>query len=101
MISAVAPTYPRQARIDGIEGSVAFGFRIDAQGRPFDLRIESASPVGVFEREARRALLRWRFAVPTDHDDSQRLRHAFDFRLAGQAAAEAECVTPVGTRICR
>ncbi len=101
VISAVAPTYPRQARIDGIEGSVAFGFRIDAQGRPFDLRIESASPVGVFEREARRALLRWRFAVPTDHDDSQRLRHAFDFRLAGQAAAEAECVTPVGTRICR
>lgn len=100
-IQAPAPVYPRDARLQGVEGSVSFSFRIDAAGRPADIRIESSNPSGIFDRAARRALVRWRFTVAEAHDPDRRLRRGFDFRLGSANVATAECVTPVGTRICQ
>jgi TonB family protein len=100
-IHAPAPVYPRDARLQGMEGSVSLSFRIDAAGRPADIRIESSNPSGIFDRAARRALVRWRFTLPEAHDSDRRLRRSFDFRLGSANVATAECVTPVGTRICQ
>lgn len=58
----VPPNYPQRALAAGIEGEVQLAFTISAEGRVENLRVTKAQPKGVFEREARRAALRWRFA---------------------------------------
>jgi protein TonB len=58
----IAPNYPRRALAAGIEGEVTLVFTITADGRVENLRVTNADPAGVFEREARRAASRWRFA---------------------------------------
>jgi protein TonB len=58
----IAPNYPRRALAAGIEGEVTLVFTITADGRVANLRVVDANPVGVFEREARRAASRYRFA---------------------------------------
>ncbi|HDZ57951.1 MAG TPA: energy transducer TonB [Pseudomonas xinjiangensis] len=58
----VPPNYPQRALASGIEGEVTLAFTITPDGRVEDLQVTHAEPVGVFEREARRAAARWRFA---------------------------------------
>ena len=58
----IPPNYPQRARTARIEGEVALAFTITAEGRVENLRVTHAEPRGVFEREARRAAGRWRFA---------------------------------------
>lgn len=58
----IPPNYPRRALAAGIEGEVTLAFTITADGRVENLRVTNADPAGVFEREARRAASRWRFA---------------------------------------
>jgi bla regulator protein blaR1 len=102
-----APTvYPRRARIDGQEGSVVLSFALGRDGRPEDVRIESASPAGFFEAAAREALRASRFEYRSEHA-GQTFHRQFDFKLAS-AEEEIEtgdrsgrCVPPLGTRICR
>lgn len=57
----IPPNYPQRALAAGIEGSVTLAFTITAEGRVDNLRVIEAEPPGVFEREARRAAMRWRF----------------------------------------
>lgn len=96
------PVYPHAAQLDGIEGSVAISFSLDGNGRPINLRVEQSGPAGIFERSAKRALSRWRYAVGADHDRSMRLRHAFDFRLSEHGGETVdECQVVLGSRICR
>lgn len=100
-IHAPAPIYPREAQLAGIEGSVSLSFRIDSNGQPADIRVESSTPAGVFDRSARRAILRWRFAQAEASDANRRLRHGFDFRLGDSDLTKTDCVIPLGTRICQ
>lgn len=58
----IPPNYPQRALAAGIEGEVQLAFTISADGRVENLRVTDAKPKGVFEREARRAAMRWRFA---------------------------------------
>ncbi|AQZ93828.1 TonB family protein [Halopseudomonas phragmitis] len=58
----IPPNYPQRALAAGIEGEVTLAFTITADGRVDNLRVTHANPPGVFEREARRAAMRWRFA---------------------------------------
>ncbi|MEH6567179.1 MAG: energy transducer TonB [Halopseudomonas sp.] len=58
----VPPNYPRRALAAGIEGEVTLRFTITPDGKVENLRVTAAEPPGVFEREARRAASRWRFA---------------------------------------
>ena len=58
----IPPNYPQRALSAGIEGEVTLAFTITAEGRVENLRVTEAKPRGVFEREARRAAGRWRFA---------------------------------------
>ncbi|SDT94318.1 energy transducer TonB [Halopseudomonas salegens] len=57
----IPPNYPQRALAAGIEGEVALAFTITAEGRVDNLRVVHAEPPGVFDREARRAAMRWRF----------------------------------------
>jgi protein TonB len=61
-LNQVLPVYPDSARRRGIEGYVKLAFTITADGKVENVRVIEASPENVFNREARRAAVRWRFA---------------------------------------
>lgn len=59
---APAPPYPTLARRKGWEGLVLLRVRVDAQGRPQEVRIERSSGHRLLDRTAREHVLtRWRF----------------------------------------
>lgn len=66
-LNQVIPEYPRHALQRGIEGHVRLLFTITRDGRVENIRIAEAKPRNVFEREARRAAARWRFAPRTEN----------------------------------
>lgn len=81
----IPPNYPQRALAAGIEGEVTLAFTITADGRVDNLRVVHAEPPGVFDREARRAAMRWRFA-PRREDGQAVAREATKtlyFRLDG------------------
>lgn len=57
----VAPRYPRNAALKGIEGWVKVEFTILEDGTVSDAKVIDAQPSRVFNREAVRAVLRWKF----------------------------------------
>ncbi|WP_064608992.1 energy transducer TonB [Photobacterium sp. J15] len=57
----VEPRYPSKAQRQGLEGYVSLTFTIDPQGRPADIQVVDAKPRRVFEREAIRALRKWKY----------------------------------------
>lgn len=65
-LNDVSPEYPRYALQRGIEGHVKLAFTINRAGAVENVRVVEASPQNVFEREARRAAVRWRFAPRTE-----------------------------------
>lgn len=65
-LNDVSPDYPRYALQRGIEGHVKLAFTINRAGSVENVRVIEASPQNVFEREARRAAVRWRFAPRTE-----------------------------------
>ncbi|MDO9622599.1 MAG: TonB family protein [Pseudomonas sp.] len=65
-LNDVSPDYPRYALQRGIEGHVKLAFTINRAGAVENIRVLEASPQNVFEREARRAAVRWRFAPRTE-----------------------------------
>ena len=61
-LNEVLPVYPDNARRRGIEGYVKLAFTITPNGKVENVRVVESSPKNVFDREARRAAVRWRFA---------------------------------------
>lgn len=57
----VAPRYPRKAAMRGIEGWVKVEFTILEDGTVADAKVIDAQPRRIFNREAVRAVLRWKF----------------------------------------
>ncbi|MGH8034912.1 MAG: energy transducer TonB [Lysobacterales bacterium] len=60
-VVVIRPMYPRDAAIAGIEGWVKIEFTITAVGTVEDPQIIEAEPQRVFNREAIRAILKWKF----------------------------------------
>ena len=60
-IVVIRPMYPREAAISGIEGWVQVEFTITEVGTVKDPRVIDASPARIFNREAIRAILKWKF----------------------------------------
>jgi protein TonB len=60
-ISRPDPIYPDRARVLGIEGRVQIQFDVNAGGQVENLRIISATPRNMFERQIREAVPRWRY----------------------------------------
>ncbi|CAK3290772.1 periplasmic protein TonB [Vibrio crassostreae] len=57
----VEPRYPAKALKRGAEGHVIMSFTIDETGRPIDIQVTDANPRRMFEREAMRALKKWKY----------------------------------------
>ncbi|HMB38485.1 MAG TPA: energy transducer TonB [Wenzhouxiangellaceae bacterium] len=57
----INPQYPRDAAMNQIEGFVTIEFTITETGSVRDPRIIDSKPPRVFDREAIRAILRWKF----------------------------------------
>ena len=60
-IVKIRPIYPREAAIKGLEGWVKVEFMITAIGSVTSPRVVDAKPPRVFNREAIRAILKWKF----------------------------------------
>lgn len=60
-IAKIAPDYPPQARSRKIEGFVELEFRVTVNGGTEDIRVVRSEPEGLFDRNAVRALMRWKF----------------------------------------
>lgn len=57
----VPPEYPMRALTDGIEGFVMLRFVVTETGSVEDPEVLRAEPPGVFDRAARRSVMRWKF----------------------------------------
>jgi len=60
-IYRVEPNYPPRALRRNIEGYVVIQFDIDKKGRPFNIQIIESKPNHIFDREALRAVHRWKY----------------------------------------
>ncbi|GEM78041.1 energy transducer TonB [Vibrio superstes] len=55
------PRYPARALSRKIEGYVVMSFTINEVGNPIDIEVVQSEPSRVFDREATRALQRWKY----------------------------------------
>ena len=60
-VVVIRPMYPREAAISGIQGWVRVEFTITEVGTVKNPRVIDAKPPRVFNREAIRAILKWKF----------------------------------------
>jgi len=60
-VVVIRPMYPREAAISGTEGWVKVEFTITEVGTVKNPRVVAAKPARVFNREAIRAILKWKF----------------------------------------
>ncbi len=85
-LNDVRPEYPKRAMDRRIEGHIKLAFTITAAGRVENIRVVEASPPHVFDREARRAAARWRFAPRTKNGAAVSIEavKTLHFRLQGK-----------------
>jgi protein TonB len=57
----IAPRYPRKAAMAGTEGWVKMAFTVTELGTVTDVEVVDADPRRVFDREAKQAILKWKF----------------------------------------
>lgn len=57
----IEPFYPRKALQRKIQGYVTLRFTIDRSGKPTDIEVIDAKPARIFNRDAIKALRKWRY----------------------------------------
>ena len=83
----IQPRYPRKAAMEGIEGWVKFKFTISPDGTPKDVELVDAQPRRVFERDARRAIYKWKFkpkVVDGKAMEQKNMVYTMQFQLAAE-----------------
>ncbi|MDX1570769.1 MAG: energy transducer TonB [Xanthomonadales bacterium] len=80
----IQPMYPRRAAIAKIEGYVTIEFTITETGSVTDPTVIDAKPPRVFDREAIRAILKWKFKprIIDGQPVARRATQTLDFKLA-------------------
>ena len=81
----IQPMYPRKAAMEGIEGWVRFEFTVSPDGSPKDIRVIDAEPKRVFERDARKAIYKWKFkpkVVDGKPVEQPNMRYTMEFKLS-------------------
>ena len=85
VLNTARAVFPAQARRQKIEGWVDLQVVIDASGRVTEASVIGAQPARIFDVEARRAVMRWRYSPKRVNDQpvSSVLRQRIKFSLAG------------------
>ncbi len=78
-LKKVNPRYPRRAKIKRQEGFVNLAFNINENGLVSDVKILDSNPKGVFEKNATKAIKRWKFK---ENKVARAASITFNFRLA-------------------
>ena len=84
----IEPQFPRKAAMRGIEGWVRLQFDVTEVGTVVNVRIMQSSPPRIFDSNARRALLKWKYKPKmTDGKPAPRrnLKVQLDFKLEGDS----------------
>ena len=85
-IVRIEPKYPMQAARDGKEGWVKLSFTINEIGGVEDVTVLEAQPKRVFDKEAKRALRKWKYKPKVVDGKPQRqpgLSVQLDFKMDG------------------
>ena len=77
----VEPNYPGRAAARGLEGDVQVAFTVLADGSVTAVEVLHADPRGVFERQATRAIARWKFRPRAAGATPRRATQTLKFRL--------------------
>lgn len=75
----VNPKYPRKAKLKRLEGFVQLAFAINEKGLVSNVKVLDSNPKGTFERNAVRAIKRWKFK---QNEVERSASITFNFRLA-------------------
>ena len=82
----IPPIYPQRAAKRGIEGWVEIEFTITALGTVKNARVVTASPEGIFDNAALRAISRWKFKPKVLNKvavERYHVRQRISFKLEG------------------
>jgi len=85
-IVRIEPKFPTKAARDGIEGWVQLSFEINELGGVENVQVIKAQPKRVFDREAKKALKKWKYKPKVVDGKAQRqtgLTVQLDFKLGG------------------
>lgn len=85
-IVRIEPKYPVMAARDGLEGWVQLSFEINEVGGVENIQVINAEPQRIFDREAKRALNKWKYKPKVVNGVPQRqtgLTVQLDFKLGG------------------
>jgi len=80
----IEPRYPRKAAMEGIEGWVRFEFTVAPDGSPKDIIVIDAKPRRIFERDARKAIYKWKFkpkVIDGKAVEQPNMRYTMEFKL--------------------
>lgn len=70
-VKRTMPEYPRSAKRLGVEGWVLVDVVVDAAGNVVTPRVIEASPPGVFDAAAIKAILDWKYAPSAQSDSGE------------------------------
>lgn len=82
-IVRIEPQYPREALLDGISGYVLVEFTIEPDGSVSDCKILESQPRRMFDRNAVRAIYKWKFKprIVNGKPVARRATQRLDFNL--------------------
>jgi protein TonB len=80
----IAPRYPRKAALAGKEGWVKVEFTVTELGTVADVKVLDSKPRRLFDRAAKRAILKWKFKprVVDGKPVARRAVQVIEFKLA-------------------